>query len=265
MFKYDINNRQFKSQKVVFENKMYLSNTHGSVYIDDVIYFNQRYNKDIESYKISTNEWEIPITPNIPLSVSGACLTTDSDFLYVLGGRLNSNATKYFQVYHLEDAIWINDTPNLYTAAQYAACSIINGQIYLFGGFASSNSLDIIQTLYVGLGEQVLISLQTEIWIQLDVKMSIARCQLSAVVCASNTELIYLIAGGNGLPTDYASDLIEIFNTSDNSLRISSTSLNQPRQGQLAVCVDDYLYVFGGLSNSTTLNNWERSNILSTS
>ena len=268
VFKYDINNGSFEIQSPT-PDTMNLYGSHQSVFIDDIVYFNNRGTDDIGSYQLSNKQWTVPINASIPINIQRACLATDGRYLYAMGGAQRINGSyvtiDHFQVMDIVNNIWFNDTPKLNFARQQSACIIKNGSIYLFGGWngiTSTNAYDSIETIYVGVGDQVPSVLTNASWSVLDAVMNVGRRGLSAVNCDQvDQDLIYLIAG-YGSP--YL-DSIEIFRISDQTITMLNVTLNIERHMTTAICFGPYIYIFGGSTfDQVSLDSWERSNILYT-
>eukprot|EP01083_Nonionella_stella_P300301 1024513_1 len=229
----------------------------------DTIYFNDASNLVIGSYNIHTSEWKRPFQ-TMPHDVFGACLVSDDRFIYVIGGStISIQIVPYLQIFDLKNNLWLSSPNSLNHNRVWSTCQIHNGTIYIFGGSHETDVRESIEMIFVGSGDDVITNAATQSWILLPEVLASQSMALSSVICTNiDTEILYLLGGWRSSPHD----IVEIFDLKTHSLTTLSITLNQARTGHASICVDNYIYAFGGRIGThearQTTDSWEKSNML---
>ena len=107
--------------------------THYTVLYGDLYALSLKFNKaEIYRYNAECNNWDG--MESLPFGQQDACIVTDEQFLYIIGGRDTSRTSRYdSRDKKLEELACVNEGRfNSFGAA-------MNGKIYIAGGLSSSN------------------------------------------------------------------------------------------------------------------------------
>ena len=209
-------------------------------------------------------------------NILSPCLASKDDrFIFIVGGEdlLDADdAVDTFQIFDLSTGK-IYTGPPLNGNRRYLSCNVspLGDALYVFGGqYKDSNGnsmpqtsvekLDISDLTNAG-STLTLSSSWTVTSMTMDANTFYSRSDVDVV-----NNLIYVIGGRREGQFNYpADDSISIIDPSDDTLYLSSTTLNTARSAPAVINVAQKLYVFGGYATDNTLiDTFEVSALLPT-
>eukprot|EP01083_Nonionella_stella_P314245 1131302_1 len=216
----------------------------------------------IDVYNINTDT-----TTNIhSIWFRQSCVATDGRFVFFMGGEetgstMGSWATN---AHDTTTGVWYQGKDQMHRLRRFP-CEIMNGTIYTFGG-NNIMSQDYISKLYVGTGADVIDNYQNNNW-EAAGNLIIARQFHNSAVCDSlDSNLVYLIGGSHWTDVEYKVLDIEIYDINTEITQLASFTLKEERTNPAVMCIDQHIYIFGGVTaDKTTLYTWEKSQLLTAS
>eukprot|EP01083_Nonionella_stella_P106611 307876_1 len=216
----------------------------------------------IDVYNINTDT-----TTNIhSIWFRQSCVATDGRFVFFMGGEetgstMGSWATN---AHDTTTGVWYQGKDQMHRLRRFP-CEIMNGTIYTFGG-NNIMSQDYISKLYVGTGADVIDNYQNNNWATAG-NLIIARQFHNSAVCDSlDSNLVYLIGGSHWTDVEYKVLDIEIYDINTEITQLASFTLKEERTNPAVMCIDQHIYIFGGVTaDKTTLYTWEKSQLLTVS
>lgn len=226
--------------------------------IGSVLYVIHPSGNTLCAYNMATNVF-VPSWPGIAIPTdvgSGGCLTSDVQFLYVLGGRVDTLSLDTIQILDKLAVQWINVTAKMQTKRRMLSCVMdaASSSIYAIAGYDGSvigylSSIEKIDT--DSLTSQTIGSL-TEL-------AGYTRSIL-------HKSYIYVVGGyfyDRGIAHDR--DTMHVIDTDTDSVHLLSERLPYGVYAAAAAVTADSLFVFGGSHNGHPISDWMIYALLSTS
>eukprot|EP01084_Bolivina_argentea_P273611 466117_1 len=264
LFQYDIKNNVFIDNGTSFLSQN-MGNS-GTFYTQsaNILYMMNYQETTINTYNLQSNQFITNITNIIIPNLSGGqCLTSTTNSLFIIGGRINNEYSGNVQMMDISTNTW-SIISNMNEKRSYHSCIIdpMTNILYVIGGmdctnggtWCSSGMHKTIETIEIN-------NINTQIWTYYG-NLSIPSHSARSVWY--NHE-IFVISGKYDCCS--YSNIMHIINTIDGT--ISEDSFQHRGEGIGVIIVDRILYAFGGryvLMNGppSTFNTWTYYNLTST-
>eukprot|EP01083_Nonionella_stella_P064722 168972_1 len=190
-----------------------------------------------------------------------SCVATDGRFVFFMGGEDTGSVQGNWNTnaYDTTTGVWYQGNHQIHSLRRFP-CEILNGTIYTFGG-NNGVSRNYIGKLYVGTGADVIDNYQNNNWATAG-NLIIARQFHNSAVCdLLDSNLVYIIGGSHWDDVLYNVLDIEIYDINTEITQLASFTLNEERNNPSVMCIDEHIYIFGGVD----LYTWEKSQLLTAS
>ena len=203
---------------------------------------------DLSNKQFTANWSEAPMN-----DILNPCITGDDNYLYYMGGRVESMNQPTLQILSFGDEsnlTWFSGPDMTYSRSWFGCSVSSNGRLYAISGFDSTDN-PLTEVEFISTTD-----IQNNNWTILGDTLSFGAMGVVAVVHNYN---IFVVGG---MIFSQSFDQIHIINTLTNSITPREDTLLQQLHTPSVAVQNDVLYVFGGqtgsiLSSLETLNSWQ--------
>ena len=216
-----------------------------SVGVDDKIYLFGGYTQELstprfEIYDSVLNKWTVQ--PDIPYDTRHQGCVEINGNIYVFGGqRTDAPVTDEVYCYNIESGTWTQKASILEARRSFAQC-VINGKIYVAGGYGANGYLNTLECY----------DPEADEW----TKLADMPTKRSSVAGISSNGKFYVFGGWNNSTEKYL-NTVEVYDPVKNSWE-KRTNMNTAKVGIKVEEYNGYIYLVGGKSsNSNSINTLE--------
>jgi N-acetylneuraminic acid mutarotase len=196
----------------------------------------------VEMYNTTSDSWKTDIAP-LPSPLHHVSSVSHEDKIYVIGGYMDDwTPSDRLLAYNPTTNEWTQSSV-LPTARGSANSHFVNGTLYVIGGDANEQSLDVVESYNPA----------TDQWTA-HTPMPTARHHAASAVVDGN---IYVI-GGRLTNSLVNTDVVEKYDPSSDSWNTALEPMPSKRSGIAATNVNGFIHVLGGEQNQGTFDSNER-------
>jgi hypothetical protein len=193
---------------------------------------------NVDIYDTVTSEWSSATLSVARYSISA--IACNNKIFFAGGLDINTAASNVVDIYDTVTSEWSSAT---LSAARYSINSTSCDNKVFFAGGVSNYSLSTTSDIVD------IYDTNTGIWSS--IRLSLSRSYMGVASCGNKV----FFAGGYNSPSITSTDIIDIYNTSSNTMTVSIYKLSLPCYELCAVSSDNRIYFAGGRYSSTGYNS----------
>jgi Galactose oxidase, central domain/Tyrosine-protein kinase ephrin type A/B receptor-like len=216
------------------------------------------YSNDLYILNLTSSNWTAqPNNGDVPPALTGSTLSYYNGFLYLVAGEVSNSSdpsVKYFSGTYRYDLVlqkWKKLSGDVYKSRYYSGSEVIGSFLYLFYGYTDEDSSDVSSIMRLDL------SSPTYNWKSVSMQNSNQITLIrNSYAISSKGQSVYLFGGKNTESNKIFNSLIELdLNTSVWGILANDSSAPSARIFCSLEIINGDLYLFGGISGSTYLND----------
>jgi len=219
-----------------------LSVAHGDLAatsLGDLVFFaggwNGSYVNVVDIYNVSSENWS---TATLSQARSELCAASVSNLVFFAAGQNSSGYSNVVDIYSVANNTWTTAT---LSAARKDVAAVSYGDIVLFGGGYNGQNYSAVVDVY---------NTTNGIWSTLTPPLSVPR---GGLVALSLFDLIFFAGGETNSGCGAASNVVDVYNLTDNSYKI--LYMSTPRCFAAGAATQNLILIGGGgVGNSQTLS-----------
>eukprot|EP01083_Nonionella_stella_P016519 46118_1 len=268
--------RDYRSRQLIeYNTASHRMIDHGDTYFDQILYgygqfYTQQRNhlyilsgsggRSISMIDVSLNTlrayWNIFTAPKS--AGVYACLESNDEYIFVIGGYEANLVLDHFQILHLPSAQWLSNPPSLNVARRGASCALhgASGSLYAMGGrrvLVDGETKEALKSV-----EKIsIVDVESNVW-KITTDLLHAADEARTVM---SSHYIVVIGGWNGFDPQIANAQVQIMDTTTDTVYVTASPVNWVVGAPGIALVHGTIYKFGGTFGQELqfflANQWE--------